>query len=286
MERTYTLYVPSSYVENKSYPLIIILHGGGGTGEGMIKLTNNGFNTLAEKEGFIIAYPDGIENHWNDGRGLTQYRAHRENIDDVGFISDLIDHLDKALNIDGTRVYATGISNGGMMAQRLACEMTDKIAAIGVISSAMSENLSLACSPTRPISVLIIAGTDDPLIPYEGGEIGFGDQERGTVLSILQTVGFWVSNNDCSSTPVMRWEKDTDPRDGTKVRREIYSECEDGTEVIVYVVEGGGHTWSGGMQYLPIRIIGRTSKDIDANMILWDFFKSRVIHRSIGMVVL
>jgi polyhydroxybutyrate depolymerase len=286
MERTYALYVPSSYDEKTSYPLLIILHGGGGTGEGMVKLTNNGFNTLAEKEGFIIVYPDGIENHWNDGRGLTQYRVHRENIDDVGFISDLIDHLSNELNIDTARVFAAGISNGGMMAQRLACELTDRIAAVGVIASAMSENLHSFCKPSQPIPVLLISGIEDPLVPFEGGEVGLFGKKYGAVLSVAKTKEFWIENSSCSPKPQTTYEPDVDLPDGTRVRKEVYGGCSEDAEVVLYIIEGGGHTWPGGLQYLPVRIIGRTSKDIDANMILWDFFKSRMIHRSIGMVVL
>jgi polyhydroxybutyrate depolymerase len=274
MKRTYTLYVPSSYDNNKSYPLLILLHGGGGTGEGMIKLTRGGFNALAEKEGFIIAYPDGIENHWNDGRNLRQYRSQRENIDDVGFISDLIDTLDKALNIDSTRVYAVGISNGGMMAQRLACELTDRIAAIGVIASAMTENLHSFCKPSRPIPVLLISGTEDPLVPFEGGEVGLFGKNYGAVLSVAETKEFWVKNNGCFPHPQATYEPDVDPTDSTRVRKEVYRECSEDGEVVLYVIEGGGHTWPSGQQYLPEKIIGRTCRDIDANTVLWDFFKN------------
>jgi len=280
IERTFLLYVPSSYDENKSYPLLILLHGGGGTGESMVKLTRGGFNTLAEKEDFIIAYPDGIENHWNDGRGLTQYRAHRENIDDVSFISDLIDHLDKALSIDDTRVYAAGISNGGMMAQRLACEMTGKIAAIGVIASAMSENLHSFCKPSQPIPVLLISGTEDPLVPFEGGEVGLFAKNYGAVLSVAETKEFWVENNGCSPNPQTSYEPDVDPADGTKVKKEFYRGCSEDAEVILYVIEGGGHTWPGGQQYLPEKIIGRTCRDVDANAVLLDFLKNHTSKKS------
>jgi len=280
MERTYALYVPSSYDENTSYPLLIILHGGGGTGEGMVKLTRGGFNTLAEKEGFIVVYPDGIENHWNDGRGLTQYRAHRENIDDVGFISDLIDHLSNELNIDTARVFAAGISNGGMMAQRLACELTDRIAAIGVIASAMSENLHSFCKPSQPIPVLLISGTEDLLVPFEGGEVGFFGKNYGAVLSVAKTKEFWIENNSCSPNSQTSYEPDVDPTDGTRVRKEVYVGCSEDAEVVLYMIEGGGHTWPGGQQYLPEKIIGRTCRDIDANAVLWDFFKNYASKKS------
>lgn len=254
-------------------PLLIVLHGGGGTGEKMEKLTRGGFNTLADREDFIVVYPDGVEKHWNDGREVQSWRSHRENIDDVGFISALIDHLSEELNIDKKRVYAVGISNGGMMSQRLACDLTEKITAIGVVASSMSENLSMVCKPTTPISVLIISGTEDPLVPFEGGDIGFGRLKLGRVLSVDETVRFWVDHNKCSSPPEIMWEPDRDPQDGTRVRKEVYGQCSDGTDVILYVIEGGGHTWPSGYQYLPESIIGKTSKDIDANETIWNFFK-------------
>ena len=130
-------------------PLVIALHGGGGSGIGMVALTLGGFNVLSERERFIVVYPDGIGKNWNDGRGLLRYRAQRENIDDVGFISALIDHLAKKYNIDRKRVYITGMSNGAIMSYRLACELADKIAAIAPVAGLMPEKISLKCSKVR-----------------------------------------------------------------------------------------------------------------------------------------
>jgi len=126
-------------------PLVIVLHGGGGTGEDQVKLTEGGLNTLADKEGFIVVYPDGFDKHWNDGRSgeETGYRTQEENIDDVGFISSLISYFIKELNIDPKRVYVTGMSNGAMMSYRLACELTEKIAAVAPVAGNMPQNLSL-----------------------------------------------------------------------------------------------------------------------------------------------
>lgn len=275
LNRTYLVHVPPSHNKEKAAPLLFVLHGGGGTGKGMVSLTKNGFNELADKEGFVVVYPDGIERHWNDGRGVARYRAHKENVDDVGFISALIEHLSQTLNIDAKRIYATGISNGGFFSQRLACELTDKIAAIAVVAAQMSKNLSLICKPKSPVSVLIMPGTKDPLVPYEGGEIGFpmGRVKLGKVLSVSETVKFWTAHNGCSSQPVVSWEPDNDPKDLTRVRKEVYSECKDKSEVVLLAIEGGGHTWPGGYQYLSEKIIGKTSRDIDANVVIWDFFK-------------
>jgi polyhydroxybutyrate depolymerase len=251
----------------------MVLHGGGGTGKGMVKLTHGGFDRLSDREGFIVVYPDGIEKHWNDGRQNLSYRAHREKIDDVGFISALIDHLAKEDSIDIKRVYVTGISNGAIMSLRLGCGLSEKIAAIASVAGSMPENMPSQCSPSRSISVLIISNTADPLVPWGGGEIRFGLRRFGRVLSVPETVKFWVNHNQCSSPPNIIWEPDRDPKDGTSVRRESYSECQESSEVVLYVIEGGGHTWPGGHQYLPQWIIGKTSRDIDANEVIWDFLK-------------
>ena len=259
-------------------PLVLLLHGGGGTGEGMEKLTLGGFNRLADREGFVVVYPDGIEKHWNDGRGLEAYRAHRENMDDVGFISTLIDHLIKISKVDPNRIYAAGISNGGQFSQRLACELSDRIAAIGVVAIQLPEHLSTSCSPKRPVSVLMMPGTEDPLVPWEGGEIGFRRGRKfGRVLSVPESMRFWANQNQCPLSPLITHEPDRDPKDDTRVRREGYGPCSRGNEVLLYAIEGGGHTWPGGHPYLPSWIIGKTSRDIDANEVIWDFFKRHVL---------
>jgi len=279
-ERTYLTHIPPSYGRIKLIPLVIALHGGGGTGKHMIRLTRGGFNRLADEENFLVVYPDGIKKHWNDGRRgeETGYRTHQKNIDDVGFISALIDHLIKEFNIDPNRVYVTGMSNGAIMSYRLACELTDKITAIAPVAGNMPQNLFPNCSPAKSISMLVINNVNDPLMPCEGGDITgpFGVRKLGKVLSASDTVKFWVNSNKCFSSPVVTEEPDRDTQDGTKVRKEAYSGGTDGTEVILYTIEGGGHTWPGGYQYLSERIIGKTSKDINANKIIWNFFKKHV----------
>lgn len=278
LERTFRLYIPPSHDRSRPAPLIIALHGGGGTGAGMERLTRGGFNRLADRDGFIAVYPDGLERHWNDGRGIEAWRAHRENVDDVGFISALIAHLARRANIDRSRVYSTGISNGGLMSFRLARELTSQIAAIVPVATSMSEQIAEMRAPSRSISVLTIAGTQDPLVPWDGGEVGFpGGRKVGKAIPVAETIRYWAGHNQCPSSPAVAMEPDRDPRDGTRVRRETYGPCRDGTEVVLLAVEGGGHTWPGGWQYLPERVIGRTSRDIDANEVIWDFFKRHAI---------
>jgi polyhydroxybutyrate depolymerase len=274
LQRTYNIHIGSSYDKTRPTPLLIVLHGGGGTGQGMTKLAN--FNAIADRENFIIVYPDGFENHWNDGRGV-QWQAQIENVDDVGFISALIDHLSDELNIDAKRVYVTGISNGGMMSHRLGCELSQKITAIAPVASNIPVNMASIWAPSRPVSVLIINGTEDPLVPWAGGEIRLGRNTFGIVLSVSDTVKFWVGKDQCSPSPTITQLSDKDPSDGTTVRKEVYGGCENGAEVVLYAVEGGGHTWPGGLQYLPESIIGRTSRDFDASEVIWQFFKEHPI---------
>jgi len=271
LERTYTVHISSSYDTTKQGALVIALHGGGGMGQGMSKLT--GFNAVADKENFVIVYPDGIEGHWNDGRGMQQYRTQIQNIDDVGFISALIGHLANELNIDAKRIYVTGISNGGMMSHRLGCELSQRIAAISPVASNIPVNMASTWVPSRPVPVLIINGTDDPLVPWGGGDIHFGRTIFGKVLSVADTVKFWAEKDQCSSLPITTQLPDKDPSDGTTVRKEIHGGCEDGVEVSLYAIEGGGHTWPGGLQYLPESVIGRTSMEFNASQVIWQFFK-------------
>jgi polyhydroxybutyrate depolymerase len=275
LQRTYNVHVGSSYDKTRPTPLLIVLHGGGGTGQGMNKLTN--FNAIADRENFIVVYPDGFEKHWNDGRGVQQYRAQVQNVDDVGFISALIDHLSEELNIDTKRVYVTGISNGAMMSHRLGCELSQKIAAIAPVAGNIPVNMASIWAPSRPVPVLLINGTEDPLVPWAGGDVHFGSAELGQVLSVVDTVKFWVANDKCASPPLIEQLPDKEPSDGTRVRTEIYGGCQDGAEVVLYAVEGDGHTWPGGLQYLPESIIGRTSRDFDAGEVIWQFFKEHPI---------
>jgi polyhydroxybutyrate depolymerase len=277
LERTFHVHTPSSYNKSLQTPLVIALHGKGGNGESMVLVTRKGFNRLAESDGFIVVYPDGIELNWNDGRmdEESNDRAHRENIDDVGFISSLIDYMIREYNSDPKRIYITGISNGAIMSYRLACELANKITAIAPVDGNIPLQLSYTCSPSAHVSVLAINNVNDPLVPFEGGEI-YGHFHRvklGKVLSVNESIGFWVNHNKCSTIPVVTEEPDRDPKDGTRVTRKEYISEGDGTEVILYSIEGGGHTWPGGFQYLPAWVIGKTSRDIDANEVIWSFFK-------------
>jgi polyhydroxybutyrate depolymerase len=160
------------------------------------------------------------------------------------------------------------MSNGAMFAHRLACEMSDKIAAIGAVAGTIPVNLVKQCSPGRPVSVMQIHGTEDPDCPWVGGQTVGG----GQVESVTETVHFWVARNQCPTTPkITKVIKD--------VTRETYAPCRQGTEVTLYRVEGGGHTWPGGVQYLPRAIIGETNRALNGSEALWDFFSRNPMKR-------
>lgn len=267
-ERVYYLHVPPAYSKEKPAALVIALHGGGSTAIAMEKFSR--FSELSEKEGFLVAYPDGVARQWNDEREMKGSRAHRENVDDTGFISAMIDAIAKEYSIDAKRVFATGISNGGIFSLTLAARLSGRIAAVGAVTAGMAPKVFETFQPERPVSVLLMNGTEDPLVPYEGGELR--GVAQGRVIGTEETVRKWTEFNGCEK-PVTEELPGGKDDDGTRVKRSVYSEGREGTEVVLYRIEGGGHTWPGGVQYLPERMIGRVCRDLDATKVIWEFFK-------------
>jgi len=275
IERSYRIHIPPSLPENSSPALLFVLHGGGGTGEGMERtLTLGGFNTLADQENFLVVYPDGFEKNWNDGRKNVTDPAHQKKIDDVGFFRTMIENLTVDFNVDPHRIFVTGISNGAMMAYRLAFEMPEKIAAIAPVAGAIPVDLLPFNISQIPLSICAISGTHDPLVPWEGGQVGFPRHPRGVVISVPESVMFWVHHDNCSLFPNSTLLPDIDPSDHTWVQRDIYSGGVGDTEAVLYTVYNGGHTWPDGYQYLPEAFVGRTSHDINANSVIWEFFST------------
>lgn len=272
IERIYHIHLPSGFNRTKPAPLVLALHGGGGEGRRFDQSTTQGtLKTAANKRGVVLVFPEGINKRWNDGR--TEMLATKKTYDDVGFISVLIDTMVKNYGIDSKRVYATGISNGGFMSVRLAMDLSEKIAAVAPVTAQISKALKNK-TPKLPISIMIINGTMDPLVPFDGGHIRlfkFG-RSRGEILSTSSTVEFFRRHNGCESIPEKSKLQDKDPKDGTNVEIEKYIGCKDGTEVILLKVIGGGHTWPGGKQYLKPRIVGMVCRDINASEIIIDFF--------------
>jgi len=270
--RTYRIHIPPDIDQVNSPSIVFILHGGGGTGENTERtLTLGGFNTLSDEYNFIVVYPDGIDRNWNDGRIIND-TAHQQNIDDVGFLSNLIDSLIDEFNADPNKIFFTGISNGAMMSYRLAFDIPEKIAAIAPVAGAIPTDILPENTSGVPLSVFVISGTHDPLVPWEGGLIGTKRHPRGTCISVPESVEFWVTRNNCNKTAIGKWLPNKNIFDLCRVHCDIYKNGDDNTEVVLYEINRGGHTWPGGYQYLPKIIIGRTCRDIDANEEIWEFF--------------
>jgi polyhydroxybutyrate depolymerase len=244
--RTYILHIPVNYNASIPTPLVLAFHGLTGTGSMMSDITQ--FSPLADQEKFIVVYPDGIGKKWATPNSPT---------DDVGFISALIDKLSDDYNIDASRVFATGASNGGMFTYRLGLELSTKITAIGVVSGYLPNYSSKSFPvPTKPVPVVHFHGTADGIIPYSEGE---------------QATDYWVGFDECSPQADVIDMPNIDPSDGTTVDEMMYKQGMNNSEVQLYKITNGGHTWPGTDSHaMP----GLVSQDIDATTIIWNFFKS------------
>ncbi len=262
-ERTFIAYEPKT---PGLHPLLVALHGRLGTGAQQLKLS--AFTTIAEQEGFIVVYPDGIGRSWADGRNTSP--ASKEGVDDAAFLTALIDEFVAHHQADPNRVYVAGMSNGGFMALTLACRAADKVTAVGSVTGFMGVEFAKTCAPSRPIPVAIIAGDTDPIVAFDGGELQAG---RGPIIGAEETFKRWAELDGCDGAPVVSELPDVDPDDGTRVVRREHSSCKGGVTVRLDVVKGGGHTWPSGDRYLPEGIIGKTSRDLDASRELWRFFE-------------
>jgi len=266
--RSFIVYLPAGYNNAGKMPMIFAIHGGSGTPEGMINIAN--FKAIADRDKVVLVYPSGIQNNWNDGRPTP---PNQSGINDVNFFNLMCDYMITTYPVDGTRIYATGISNGGFMSSRLGCELSNRIAAIAVDAATMeATTIAPSCNPGRPVPAIYIHGTTDPLVPFTGGLMTAGGTAGGTILSHFQTIDKWVSINGCNTTPTVSDIPDI-ANDGTTIKQRVYSGGTNGSEVVSYVVLNGGHTWPQGYQYLNEAIIGKTSQDMNACEVIWTFFK-------------
>ena len=262
--RRYHVHLPFNYDVFSSFPLLIALHGRLGTGKKMIKQT--GFNSIADREGFIVVYPEGFKRGWADGRGITH--ADKRGVDDVAFIDKLIMVLKENFSIDHGRIYIAGHSNGGFMAQRLAIERSHKFAAVAVVAASLSEWLASRFTPSRPMPISFINGTVDSVTPYVGGR-----QSGGTrVLSVEDTVKIWVRFNGCKEVPEVQDVHGLN--NGPLVSVFTYGLCKNHSQVKLYKIKGGGHVWPGESEGLSKSGVAKVSAGIDASEEIWKFFSS------------
>jgi len=261
IERTFVFHIPVPLPERA--PLLIAFHGSGETGEEFRRRTGAAFDRLADANGFVVVYPDGYQRHWDDCRKVASYSARAEHIDDVAFVHTLIAYFQKALDIDPTHVFAVGHSNGGQMSIRLALELPDEIRAVAAISASLPTAQNLDCRPTgKPISVLVINGTADPINPYEGGNVSiFGFGNRGTVLSAEDTARYFAALDGLTMPPTIERASGRDA--SSWVERSTWG-APNGLEVALDTVHGGGH---------GIPQTGETPGDaFDGPTEIWRFF--------------
>lgn len=296
-KRLFYVHVPEQVKGQADIPTVLVFHGGGGSAEGMADMVR--MEKTADKYGFMVVYPEGIGSKlgkfhtWNAGKCCA--KAAEENIDDVGFVSKMIDQLVTNDNADPKRVYATGHSNGGMISYRLACELSDKIAAIA--PNGGQDQKRETCPLTRPVPVLHIHGKADNCAPYEGGDqcggcfetlfksIGLPfKQERRSCEPVEDMTAQWAQFNGCSAQTVQSFQKGD-------VACNSYTECDGNAEVTLCAVENAGHSWPGQEGVIKPcerrpngRICsawqenrGPVNTDISANEFIWQFFAKHKI---------
>jgi polyhydroxybutyrate depolymerase len=248
--RSYRLHLPINYSPDSLYPLVINMHGLGSNAWEQEVYTE--FDNVADTGRFIVAYPNGIGETWNVSSSIGT--------DDVGFISALIDTLDYLYKIDLQRVYATGMSMGGFMSYRLACELSDRIVAIGSVAGLQA---FYPCTPSRPVPVVHFHGTADQVVPFIG---------------VSTTINNWIGYNGCPDTAVVTELPDIVPEDNSTVTVSYFGPCSNASEVILYKINGGEHTWPGAQI-----IIGVTNQDIKASNEIWNFFKKFTLDGTTGI---
>ena len=265
--RSYELHVPEGLTQTA--PLVIALHGRGDDGAGMEVLTH--FDDLADREGFLVAYPDGLNNEWNFVRGIHGYDMPQ---DDTAFLVALIDHIDADHPVDKTRVYLAGFSNGGFMAERVACENPAPFAAFASVSAAVFGGVAEVCPQTRPTPapMLLINGTADNNVYWDGTSVQQNGQTIYVTYPISDTFGFWALFNGCPLDAEVEDIAPTGASPETQVRiLTIKCPADAGTAVQLYRIAGGGHNWPGQHASNP-QFVGNINRDIDASEEIWKFF--------------
>ena len=270
-DRRAILYVPESFGTDR--PVVwLAYHGAGSSAEHMVEFCH--LNQLADEEGFAVVYPHGsgrtqAAGTWNGGP-MCGY-AGRQNIDDVGFTQQLIDHLRKNWFDPATCFFPVGMSNGGLMCYRLAEEISHEFVAIGCVAGSMAFS---TCSASEPVSIVHFHGTEDDFVPFDGG-IGRRSQTRMAFVPVPECIAAWVRNNGCDSQPELEVRDDTCEgyvADGTRIEISRYANGNEESRVKLFKIVGGGHTWPGYPSNLDF--LGKTTLNLDVNRELWDFFQA------------
>jgi polyhydroxybutyrate depolymerase len=300
--RTFVVHLPQGYDSQQHYPVVILLHGRDQDAAEMARLTH--FNEFADRDSIIAVYPNALNGRWNIGGGPQQgyrrgpYRrgpwgpgypppgprpeqGDRPNGPnrgaDMPFLHRMLDKLATHYSVDKRRIYAVGLGEGGFLALRMGCNMADRIAAIAVVGAAMPR--ALTCVPSRPVPALLMNGTDDPIVHFDGGRYKDGMLQ---LLSAEDSAKEWARLNRCSEKPsesklpsLQKGFKDT------KVY--LFDGCQENAQVALYAVKDGGHTWPGGEQYMAEKEVGKTSNALNANETIWSFLVTRKIAGESGV---
>lgn len=265
--REYILYVPASYTVGTEVPLLMNFHGY--TSNATQQIVYGDFRSIADTAGFLLLCPNGMldtlnNSHWNVGFGNSS-------VDDVGFVSALMDTIFSDYSINQDRVYATGMSNGGFFSYRLACELGDRVAAIASVTGSMTMNQIANCSPVHPTPVMQIHGTNDNTVDYNGGgSLNFSPVE--------DVVDYWVTFNGCNAVPDSLNLPNTSVTDGSTVTHYLYSNGGNNSTVEFYKVINGGHTWPGSS--IPL---SGTNQDFSASKEIWRFFNQYSLDNLVGV---
>jgi polyhydroxybutyrate depolymerase len=266
-QRSYVVHVPRGSDGRKALPLVLAIPGATMSAAQMERFS--GLSTKADAASFVAVYPEGVGKTFNAGNCCGQ--AASQKVDDVAYIRAVLDDVATVVKVDPKRVYATGMSNGGMMCYRLASELSDRIAAIAPVSGPMGTE---KCAPKRPVSVLHFHGTADEHAPFKGGKAtkGLSKLFSPEFYSVEHSIKAWVQADGCRAEPVAEKLPAKGDKDDTSVTRKTYGGGKDGSEVVLITVEGGGHTWPG--QKAPAFIdLGKTTTHIAANDLMWEFFQ-------------
>lgn len=260
--RSYVVHIPPDYTSEKPAPVVLALHGAAMSGPMMVGFTD--LNLTADKEGFIAVYPSGTGvgpfRTWNAGA----FPGRSNQVDDVVFIGKVLDDLGSVASLDAKRIFACGMSNGGMMAYRLAAEMSDRIAAIAPVAGTIAIAES---KPKRPVPVIHFHGTKDTMVPFEMP--ARRSQQLMRLMGVEESIQTWVKLNGCEDAP--KSDVLTKDGDAMKVTRTIYGGGKAGAEVVLIMIDDGGHTWPG--KKAPMGFMGKSTLRISANELMWKFFQ-------------
>jgi len=265
-QRSFEMAVPAT--APRPLPVVLVLHGGGGTSSEIRAYSH--FDEIAQSQGVLVVYPQGVHRSWNDGRAVPDFRGKDHDADDVAFLMAVVDSLARTGLADPHRLYIAGLSSGGMMAMRLACELPERVAGIAVVAANMPANLD--CAPSRPVPAMFFNGTDDRYVPWAGGDIlQWANIDRGKVLSVEDSLALWRRIDGCSG----EIKDETVTKSKRLGSRRLTSESCSGAPVVQYVTDGGGHVWPGAHQGPGgDALLGVVDHDLDATSLIWDFFKN------------